>query len=80
MTPEVERERLPENMKGTFDDLNDFIVEYINHHNCIAHHEAELKRLHEEIMPRIILLNNHFTEVMNMPVFDEFMDQLDDEG
>ena len=80
MSNEIDRDTLPDNMKGTFDDLQEFIEEYINHHLCIEHHETELKRLREEIIPRITLVSDHLKEYNHLLVFGEYMDSLDDEG
>ena len=80
MSNEIDRDTLPDNMKGTFDDLQEFIEEYINHHICIEYHEAEIKRLREEIEPRITLVSDHLKSLSHLRVFGEFMDSLDDEG
>lgn len=76
----VDRDALPENMKGTFDDLNDFIEEYVGHAACIQHHKQEMARLTEEIAPRITLITDHVKEFASLSVFGEFMDSLDDKG
>ena len=77
---EINRDALPDNLKGTFDDLNEFIEQYVGHHACISHHEAEIKRLQEEIQPRITLITDHLKEFKHLRVFGEYMDSLDDEG
>ena len=76
----VDRDSLPENLQGTFDDLNEFIEEYIMHKLCISRHEAEIERLNEEIQPRITLITDHLKEYSHLRVFGEYMDSLDDKG
>ena len=85
MSNEIDRDALPENLKGTYDDLNGFIETYIRHVDCVDHHFEEMERLQEEITPRIQLIVDHLKEHGNLRVFDEFMNTLveskpDDEG
>jgi hypothetical protein len=81
----VDRDALPENLQGTYDDLNEFIEEWVMHTACIEHHKMEMERLSEEIKPRITLITDHLKEFAHLRVFGEYMDKLaefkpDDKG
>ena len=69
----VDRDALPDNLKGTFDDLNEFIEAYVMHAACIENHRREMEQLTEEIQPRIRLITDHLREHSHLRVFDEFM-------
>lgn len=73
---EIDRDTLPENLQGTFDDLNDFVFDYVKHMMCIDHHKEEMERLSEEIEPRIALIIEHVDDLKHLGVFGEFMDSL----